>query len=238
MKSFNPPSLFLFLVIVLPSTARAQVSQTAHADAVIQQAEATMHGSYSVVNNEPLYFYDDQEPWKHGYIKVMPYYGGFHSFRPYNYHHIFSQSSTAQRFQMSPVMPYSQQFWHYYEAMTDLSQGNHEPVFPSIPPNESTQLPPPREEITPPEPELEFELEQSYSPDPVQTIEAIQHVEPYPFSHSNQQAHQIQFRTLPEHRTQPKAISRNISDPDSLASWPEDIGRTFRKLNRSDIRQK
>lgn len=93
-------------------------------------------GPGSVGSNEQLFEYDDRERWKHGYIKVMPYYHGFHSFRPYNYHHVFGQSSTAQALGMSPVMPYSQQFWHRYERMADLSQGNHEPVFPAVPPAE------------------------------------------------------------------------------------------------------
>ncbi|WP_417848094.1 hypothetical protein [Thalassoglobus sp.] len=91
-------------------------------------------GGASVGSQEPLFTYDDQEPWKHGYIKVMPYYHGYHSFRPYNYHQVFGQSTTAQGFGMSPVMPYSQQFWHRYEKMADLSQGNHEPVYPGTPP--------------------------------------------------------------------------------------------------------
>lgn len=96
--------------------------------------EGQFFGAGSVGSSEQLFTYDDQETWKHGYIKIMPYYHGFHSFRPYNYHHVFSQSTTAQGFGMSPVMPYSQQFWHRYERMADLSQGNHEPVFPSAPP--------------------------------------------------------------------------------------------------------
>lgn len=93
-------------------------------------------GAASVGSSEPMYYYDEQDRWKHGYIKVMPYYHGFHSFRPYNYHHVFGQSTTAQGFGMSPVMPYSQQFWHKYEHMADLSQGNHEPVYPGTPPTE------------------------------------------------------------------------------------------------------
>ena len=83
----------------------------------------------------------------------MPYYHGFHSFRPYNYHHVFGQSTTAQGFGMSPVMSYSQQFWHRYEHMTDLSQGNHEPVFPAVPPvQENNHYPRPIDEATLPTP--------------------------------------------------------------------------------------
>ena len=105
-----------------------------NAQGVYAADQGQYFGAGSVGSNEQLFSYDDQERWKHGYIKIMPYYHGFHSFRPYNYHHVFGQSTTAQGFGMSPVMPYSQQFWHRYERMADLSQGNHEPVFPSAPP--------------------------------------------------------------------------------------------------------
>ena len=73
-------------------------------------------GPSSVGSNEQLYPYDDQEKWKHGYLKEMPYYHGFHSFRPYNYHHVYSQSQTAAGWGMNPNAPQSQQFWHKYEA--------------------------------------------------------------------------------------------------------------------------
>lgn len=68
-------------------------------------------------SQEQLYPYDDQEKWKHGYLKEMPYYHGYHSFKPYNYHHVFSQSQTASGWGMNPNTPYSQQFWHKYENM-------------------------------------------------------------------------------------------------------------------------
>ena len=74
-------------------------------------------GPASVGSNEQLYPYDDQEKWKHGYLKEMPYYHGYHSFRPYNYHHVYSQSQTAAGWGMSPTSPQSQQFWHKYESM-------------------------------------------------------------------------------------------------------------------------
>lgn len=74
-------------------------------------------GPSSVGSNEQLYPYDDQEKWKHGYLKEMPYYHGYHSFRPYNYHHIYSQSQTSAGWGMNSTSPYSQQFWHKYESM-------------------------------------------------------------------------------------------------------------------------
>lgn len=72
-------------------------------------------GPSSVGSSEQLYPFDDQEKWKHGYLKEMPYYHGYHSFRPYNYHHVYSQSQTAAGWGMNPTSPYSQQFWHKYE---------------------------------------------------------------------------------------------------------------------------
>jgi len=74
-------------------------------------------GPDSVGSSEQLYPYDDQEKWKHGYLKEMPYYHGFHSFRPYNYHHVYSQSQTASGWGMNPNSPQSQQFWHKYQNM-------------------------------------------------------------------------------------------------------------------------
>jgi hypothetical protein len=91
-------------------------------------------GPGSVGSGEPLFRYDDQERWKHGWVQNMPYYEGFHSFRPYNYHHVFSQAQTAAGWGMPATMPYSQQFWHRYAKMTDLSRGDHSPVAPYVPP--------------------------------------------------------------------------------------------------------
>ena len=72
-------------------------------------------------SSEPLFAYDDLEPWKHGYIQVMPFYGGFHFYRPYNYKQVFAQSQTSAGWGMPNTMPYSQQFWHRYEQQADLS---------------------------------------------------------------------------------------------------------------------
>jgi hypothetical protein len=80
------------------------------------------YGPASVGSSEPLFSYDDQEPWKHGYLQVMPYYGGHHVFLPYNYKSVFAQSQVAAGWGMPNVMPYSQQFWHRYEQQADLSQ--------------------------------------------------------------------------------------------------------------------
>lgn len=65
---------------------------------------------------EQLWPYDAPEPWLRGYFQEIPAYQGYHSFRPYNYRHVLSQTQAAGGWGMEPTMAYSQQFWHRYEA--------------------------------------------------------------------------------------------------------------------------
>lgn len=65
-------------------------------------AQEEFVGPASVGSSEPLFSYDDLERWKHGYLQIMPYYGGYHSFRPYNYKQVISQSQTAAGWGLSP----------------------------------------------------------------------------------------------------------------------------------------
>ena len=58
----------------------------------------------------------------HGYFQEMPSYGGYYYFRPYNYKHVLAQSQAAGRFGTSPMMPYSQQFWHRYQQRASMKQ--------------------------------------------------------------------------------------------------------------------
>lgn len=60
---------------------------------------------------DPLYPYDHEAPWMHGYYQEIPAYGGYHFFRPYNYRHVMPQSQTAAAWGMSPNMPYSHQYF-------------------------------------------------------------------------------------------------------------------------------
>jgi hypothetical protein len=76
---------------------------------------------------EPLFPYDDPEPWKHGYLQIVPYYGGYRSGRPYNYHHVFSQTQTSVGWGMPHGLPYSQQWHHRYEGMADPGRALSEP---------------------------------------------------------------------------------------------------------------
>ncbi len=68
------------------------------------------------------YPFDSPEPWLHGYFQEMPSYGGYYYFRPYNYKHVLAQSQAAGRFGTSPMMPYSQQFWHRYQQRASMKQ--------------------------------------------------------------------------------------------------------------------
>ena len=85
--------------------------------------------------------YDTQDPQHHGYYQRMPSYGGFNSFRPYNYKHALSQAQAAGGWGLPPVMPYSQQFWNRYQFRASGVQPNlpnmSHPNFQNFGPNQS-----------------------------------------------------------------------------------------------------
>lgn len=112
---------FLSLLLLAAVTTPVAAQDIYYGDQFAGGA-AAYSGAGSFGSGEPLYSYDDQDRWKHGWLQIMPYYGGFHSFRPYNYHHVFGQSQTAIGWGMPGTMPYSQQFWHRYERQADLAR--------------------------------------------------------------------------------------------------------------------
>ncbi len=62
-----------------------------------------------------MFPFDRQDPWLHGQYQRVPAYGGFNSFRPYNYRHVLSQTQIATNvFGAAHGTPYSQQFWNRY----------------------------------------------------------------------------------------------------------------------------
>ena len=63
-----------------------------------------------------MYPYDQQDPWLHGHFQRYPAYGGFASFRPYNYRHVFSQTQISSGWGSAHGMPYSQQYWNKYRG--------------------------------------------------------------------------------------------------------------------------
>ena len=80
-----------------------------------------------------LYPYDQQDPWLHGYFQRYPAYGGFSSFRPYNYRHVFAQTQLAGTWGLPHGMPYSQQFWNKYRG-SYLDQNLHSQTMPEATP--------------------------------------------------------------------------------------------------------
>jgi hypothetical protein len=63
-----------------------------------------------------LYPFDQQDTWIHGHFQRYPSYGGYASFRPYNYKHVAAQSQIAAGWGAPLGMPYSQQFWNRYRG--------------------------------------------------------------------------------------------------------------------------
>lgn len=98
-------SLFAFLVAaMLTASVQAQVGSPG-----IEYGNTISAG-----DGVQLYPYDQQDPWLHGHFQRVPSYGGFASFRPYNYRHVFAQTQLAQQWGHAHGMPYSQQFWNKY----------------------------------------------------------------------------------------------------------------------------
>lgn len=84
---------------------------------------------------EQRYPFDTQQNWVHGYFQEIPAYGGHAFFRPYNYKDILSQSQVSAGWGHSPVLPYSQQFWHkYHDQATMLKLSQNEGLMPQAPP--------------------------------------------------------------------------------------------------------
>jgi len=69
---------------------------------------------------EQRYPVDTQQNWVHGYFQEIPAYGGHAYFRPYNYKDLLSQSQVSGGWGHSPVLPYSQQFWHKYQDQATM----------------------------------------------------------------------------------------------------------------------
>jgi hypothetical protein len=72
---------------------------------------AAPNSTGAFATGDPVYPYDAYEPWVHGYWQEIPAYGGYTYFRPYNYKHVLSQAQVAGGWGMSPVMPYSHEYF-------------------------------------------------------------------------------------------------------------------------------
>lgn len=94
------------LVMLVSPAANAQVGNPG-----IQYSDSIAAGE-----GGQMFPYDQQDPWLHGQYQRVPAYGGFASFRPYNYRHVFAQTQIASGWGAAHGMPYSQQFWNKYRG--------------------------------------------------------------------------------------------------------------------------
>lgn len=84
-----------------------------------QGVPMTSAGVTGGIFGDPLYPFDSQYPWQHGYFQEISPYSGYHYFKPYNYRHVFSQTQTANGWGITPQLAYSQHFWNrYHEQAT------------------------------------------------------------------------------------------------------------------------
>ncbi|MBN72302.1 MAG: hypothetical protein CME32_23855 [Gimesia sp.] len=74
----------------------------------------TSAGVTGGIFGDPLYPFDSQYPWQHGYFQEISPYSGYHYFKPYNYRHVLSQTQTANGWGITPQLAYSQHFWNRY----------------------------------------------------------------------------------------------------------------------------
>jgi len=121
-------SLFALLVAaLLAASAQAQVGSPGieYGNAIQTQVGSPgieYGNTIAAGDGVQLYPYDQQDPWLHGHFQRVPSYGGFSSFRPYNYRHVSAQTQLAQTWGHAHGMPYSQQFWNRYRG--SYLQGN------------------------------------------------------------------------------------------------------------------
>ena len=94
-------------------------------------APANAYGRYGFEgSSEQRHPFDTQQQWVHGYFQEIPAYGGHHTFRPYNYKDVLSQSQTAAGWGERPTLPYSQQFAHkYHDQATMLKTTQAAPIW-------------------------------------------------------------------------------------------------------------
>jgi len=146
-------SLFALLVAAhLTASAQAQVGSPGieYGNAIQTQVGSPgieYGNTIAAGDGVQLYPYDQQDTWLHGHFQRVPSYGGFSSFRPYNYRHVYAQTQLAQTWGHAHGMPYSQQFWNRYRG--SYLEGNlhaeSQPMRPrlQVPPDPSRMDPPP-----------------------------------------------------------------------------------------------
>lgn len=99
---------------IIAATLLLAACSAAHAQ--VGMPGVSYAGTIAAGTGGQLYPYDRQDPWLHGQYQRVPAYGGFNSFRPYNYRHVFSQTQVSSQWGSAHGMPYSQQFWNRYKG--------------------------------------------------------------------------------------------------------------------------
>lgn len=82
----------------------------------VAQGPMTIDEGIAFGTGGQLYPFDRQDPWLHGQFQRIPAYGGFASFRPYNYRHVMAQTQISSNWGAAHGMPYSHQFWNRYRG--------------------------------------------------------------------------------------------------------------------------
>lgn len=177
----------LFVAALFSASAQAQVGSTGiHYGHSIQTPVGSPGIEYgntiAAGDGVQLYPYDQQDPWLHGHFQRVPTYGGFASFRPYNYRHVFAQTQLAQTWGHAHGMPYSQQFWNRYRGSylegnlhTDQQPVMQIPQVPTYPPQMNPPLPLPQQQYPPQPYPTQGDLNQGSSNNayPVSAVRAI-----------------------------------------------------------------
>jgi hypothetical protein len=166
-----------------------------------------------------LYPYDQQDTWLHGHFQRVPSYGGFASFRPYNYRHVFTQTQLAQQWGHAHGMPYSQQFWNRYRG-SYLDGNLHSDYQPMIQnpqtPGYSSQM----------DPTLAYPQQQYAQPYPTQ-IKPIQGVpnNAYPVSAVRPIGFETQEHMQQATRNQLERVNSNNQTDRPVHVFPEHLSK-------------
>lgn len=138
----------------VPYQPQGSYSSGAPAGAEASLPASATGGQYG---HEEMYPYDAYDNWVNGHFQEIPSYRGYHSFRPYNYRHILSQSQISGGWGNSPQLPYSHEyFWRKSHSASPGVGGGYQmpegvPLQP-IQPVPQMQPPAPMQPLSPMQP--------------------------------------------------------------------------------------
>ncbi len=116
--------LALLVAVICSSAADLKAQVPGVIGGQISYMDTGMVGGCS----QQMYPFDNPAPWLHGQFQAIPAYGGHVSFRPYNYKHVGPQARMAAMMGAPLTMPYSQQFWHRYDASARMERVSADPA--------------------------------------------------------------------------------------------------------------